>query len=96
MLAARTLGGRHGRIVVRHLLPNVIAPVVVYGTRAVAGAVLAGSSSNYLGMGARRPTPDWGLMLAESRDQIRRAWWLARSTRGRILAGRPHHRRTAP
>ena len=77
VLAARTLGCRHARIVVRHILPNVIAPVVVYGTLAVAGAILAGASLNYLGMGAKPPTPEWGLMLAESRDQIRRAWWLA-------------------
>ena len=77
VLAARTLGCRHARIVIRHILPNVIAPVVVYGTLAVAGAILAGASLNYLGMGAKPPTPEWGLMLAESRDQIRRAWWLA-------------------
>jgi peptide/nickel transport system permease protein len=77
VLAARTLGCRHTRIVILHILPNVIAPVVVYGTLAVAGAILAGASLNYLGMGAKPPTPEWGLMLAESRDQIRRAWWLA-------------------
>jgi peptide/nickel transport system permease protein len=77
VLAARTIGCQHARIVVRHILPNVIAPVVVYGTLAVAGAILAGASLNYLGMGAKPPTPEWGLMLAESRDQIRRAWWLA-------------------
>jgi peptide/nickel transport system permease protein len=77
VLAARTIGCQHARIVVRHILPNVIAPVVVYGTLAIAGAILAGASLNYLGMGAKPPTPEWGLMLAESRDQIRRAWWLA-------------------
>jgi peptide/nickel transport system permease protein len=77
VLAARTIGCQHARIVIRHILPNVIAPVVVYGTLAVAGAILAGASLNYLGMGAKPPTPEWGLMLAESRDQIRRAWWLA-------------------
>jgi peptide/nickel transport system permease protein len=77
VLAARTLGCRHVRIVALHILPNVIAPVVVYGTLAVAAAILAGASLNYLGMGAKPPTPEWGLMLSESRDQIRRAWWLA-------------------
>ena len=77
VLAARTLGCRHVRIVILHILPNVIAPVVVYGTLAVAAAILAGASLNYLGMGAKPPTPEWGLMLSESRDQIRRAWWLA-------------------
>lgn len=77
VLAARTLGCRHARIVVLHILPNVIAPVVVYGTLAVATAILAGASLNYLGMGAKPPTPEWGLMLSESREYIRRAWWLA-------------------
>lgn len=77
VLAARTLGCRHIRIVSLHILPNVIAPVVVYGTLAVASAILAGASLNYLGMGAKPPTPEWGLMLSESREQIRRAWWLA-------------------
>jgi peptide/nickel transport system permease protein len=77
VLAARTLGCGHFKIVVRHMLPNVMAPVVVYGTLAVAGAILAGAALNYLGLGAKPPTPEWGLMLAESRDQFRRAWWLA-------------------
>jgi peptide/nickel transport system permease protein len=75
--AAEVIGCSSNRILLRHILPNVIAPVVVYGTLAVAGAILAGASLNYLGMGAKPPTPEWGLMLAESRDQIRRAWWLA-------------------
>ncbi len=77
VLAARALGCSHLKIVARHILPNVMAPVVVYGTLAIAGAILAGASLNYLGMGAKPPTPEWGLMLAESRDQFRRAWWLA-------------------
>ncbi|MFN8522280.1 MAG: ABC transporter permease [Chloroflexota bacterium] len=77
VLAARTLGCSHLIIVVRHILPNVMAPVVVYGTLAIATAILAGAALNYLGLGAKPPTPEWGLMLAESRDQFRRAWWLA-------------------
>jgi peptide/nickel transport system permease protein len=77
VLAARALGCSDVLIVVRHLLPNVMAPIVVYGTLAIATAILAGASLSYLGLGAKPPTPDWGLMLAESRDQFQRAWWLA-------------------
>jgi peptide/nickel transport system permease protein len=77
VLAARTLGCSGPAIVARHIMPNVMAPVVVYGTLAVATAILAGASLNYLGLGAKPPTAEWGLMLAESRDQFRAAWWLA-------------------
>jgi peptide/nickel transport system permease protein len=77
VVAARAMGCSNARIIVRHILPNIMAPIVVYGTLAIAGAILASASLNYLGMGAKPPTPEWGLMLAESRDYIRRAWWLA-------------------
>ncbi len=74
--AARALGCSHAKIVGRHILPNVMAPVVVFATLSIAGAILAGASLNYLGLGAKPPTAEWGLMLAEARDEIRRAWWL--------------------
>jgi peptide/nickel transport system permease protein len=76
VVAARALGCTHAKTIVRHILPNVMAPVLVLATLSIAGAILAGASLNYLGLGAKPPTPEWGLMLAESRDQIRRAWWL--------------------
>jgi peptide/nickel transport system permease protein len=76
VIAARSLGCTHAKTIVRHILPNVMAPVLVLATLSIAGAILAGASLNYLGLGAKPPTPEWGLMLAESRDQIRRAWWL--------------------
>ena len=77
VVAARAMGCSNTRIVVRHIFPNIMAPIIVYGTLAIAGAILASASLNYLGMGAKPPIPEWGLMLAESRDYIRRAWWLA-------------------
>ncbi len=77
VVASRAIGCSNFRIIVRHILPNIMAPIVVYGTLAIASATLASASLNYLGMGAKPPTPEWGLMLAESRDYIRRAWWLA-------------------
>jgi peptide/nickel transport system permease protein len=75
--AARAMGCSHAKIVLRHILPNVLAPILVYATLAIAGAILAGASLNYLGLGAKPPTAEWGLMLAESRDELRRSWWLA-------------------
>ncbi len=74
--AARALGCSHAKILGRHILPNVLAPVVVFATLSIAGAILAGASLNYLGLGAKPPTAEWGLMLAEARDEIRRSWWL--------------------
>jgi peptide/nickel transport system permease protein len=76
VIAARALGCAHPKILARHILPNVLAPIIVYATLSVAGAILAGASLNYLGLGAKPPTPEWGLMLAEARDEIRRSWWL--------------------
>lgn len=76
VVAARALGCSHPKILARHILPNVLAPIVVYATLSIAGAILAGASLNYLGLGAKPPTAEWGLMLAEARDEIRRSWWL--------------------
>jgi len=77
VLAARTIGVTHQRILIRHILPNALAPILVLMTLTIASAILASAALNYLGLGASPPTPDWGLMLAESRNYIRHAWWLA-------------------
>jgi peptide/nickel transport system permease protein len=76
VVAARALGCSHLKILARHIMPNVLAPIIVYATLSIAGAILAGASLNYLGLGAKPPTSEWGLMLAEARDEIRRSWWL--------------------
>lgn len=77
VIAAQALGGSVSRQIFRHILPNIIAPISVYATLEIATFILASAALNYLGLGAEPPTPEWGLMLAESRDYIRRAWWLA-------------------
>jgi peptide/nickel transport system permease protein len=77
VLAARAIGCRDVGIIRRHIMPNIMAPIVVYSTLGVAFAILASASLNFLGMGAKPPTPEWGLMLSESRNFIRTAWWLA-------------------
>jgi peptide/nickel transport system permease protein len=75
--AARVLGMPQGRIVVRHILPNILAPVLVLATVAIAWAILIGASLSYLGLGAQLPNPEWGLDLAQSRDYLREAWWMS-------------------
>lgn len=75
--AARVIGATRGRIVVRHILPNVLAPIMVLATVAVAWAILIGASLSFLGLGAQPPDPEWGLDLALARDYLREAWWMS-------------------
>jgi peptide/nickel transport system permease protein len=74
--AARVIGVGNVRIMVRHLLPNVLAPLVVVATLGIATAIIVGASLSFLGLGAQPPTPEWGAMLNEGRGFIRTAWWL--------------------
>jgi len=75
--AARVTGATQSRIVVRHILPNVLAPIMVLATVAVAWAILIGASLSFLGLGAQPPSPEWGLDLALARDYLREAWWMS-------------------
>ncbi len=68
--AARALGAKSGRIIVRHLLPNVINPVIVMATLGLAGAILAEASLSFLGLGVQPPTPSWGAMLTAGRQYL--------------------------
>jgi peptide/nickel transport system permease protein len=74
--AARAIGCGTPRILLRHILPNVVAPLIVVSTLGVAWAILSVSSLSYLGLGARPPTPEWGTMLSEGRDYLRAAPWI--------------------
>jgi ABC-type dipeptide/oligopeptide/nickel transport system permease subunit len=75
--AARALGARDRRVLVRHVLPSVVAPVVVAATLGMAGAIMAEASLSFLGLGVQAPTPSWGGMIADARDlgQLRDAPW---------------------
>jgi len=75
--AARAIGCRNGRIVRLHILPNVVAPIIVLGTLGVAGAILAGAALSFLGLGAQPPQPEWGALLSEGRNFLLDAWWIA-------------------
>jgi peptide/nickel transport system permease protein len=76
-LAARAIGASDFRIIVRHLLPNSLGPILVSGTFGVASAILLESSLSFLGFGMQAPTPSWGDILSEARMYIDFAWWLA-------------------
>ncbi len=70
VLAARSLGASHVRILVRHLLPNILQPVLVQATIAMAGAILAESTLSFLGVGVLAPVPSWGAMLNDARGHL--------------------------
>jgi peptide/nickel transport system permease protein len=75
--AARSLGASGLRVVLRHVLPNTLAPILVIGSSQFATMVLLESGLSFLGLGIQPPQPSWGNMLAEGRDYLSNAWWLA-------------------
>ncbi len=74
--AARVIGMKDARIILRHLLPNALGPVLVVATLGIGGAILVESSLSYLGLGVQPPTPSWGNMLEEGKEHLTDAWWL--------------------
>src|SRR3972149_5352872 len=75
--AARALGASKFRIMLRHLVPNTMAPIIVATTLAVGGFILGESALSYLGLGIQPPTPSWGNMLHRGREYVLNASWLA-------------------
>jgi len=75
--AARAMGGSDLRILVRHLVPNALAPVIVAATLTVGGAILSEAGLSFLGIGIQPPTPSWGNMLQNAQDFIWNTPWLA-------------------
>ena len=70
VLAARSLGASHVRIMVRHLLPNILQPILIQATIGMAGAILAESTLSFLGLGVLAPIPSWGAMLNDARGHL--------------------------
>jgi peptide/nickel transport system permease protein len=77
VLAARVIGAARRRIAFRHVLPNTFASIIVLATLDVATTILAESSLSYLGLGVQPPDVTWGLMIADGREYLSSAWWLA-------------------
>lgn len=76
ILSARCIGASHTRIILRHLLPNCMAVIIVYATLWIAFAIILEAALSYLGLGVQPPTPSWGDMLREGRRYMRDAWWV--------------------
>ncbi len=77
VMAAASLAFSTRRILVRHILPNLLPSILVLGTVEVARSILLESLLSFLGLGIQPPTPSWGTMLAEGRDYMLMQWWLA-------------------
>jgi peptide/nickel transport system permease protein len=75
--AARALGAADPRIVARHVLPNMIPPIIVLATAGMGISLLVAAGLSYLGLGAQPPLPEWGAMLSAARAYLRNAWWMA-------------------
>lgn len=75
--AARAIGAPDWRLMLRHILPNVMAPIIVVATVNVGTAILAAAGLSYLGLGAQPPSPEWGAMLSVARNYLRDTWWMA-------------------
>jgi len=76
VLAARLMGLTDSRIILRHILPNALGPVLVVATLGVGSCILVESSLSFLGLGVQPPTASWGNMLMEGKDHLTDAWWL--------------------
>jgi ABC-type dipeptide/oligopeptide/nickel transport system permease subunit len=76
ILAARSVGEGHGRVILRHVVPNILSPIIVQTTMGLANAILSAAALGFLGLGAIPPEPEWGAMLGDSyRYLASGAWW---------------------
>ncbi|MBI9097512.1 MAG: ABC transporter permease [Spirochaetaceae bacterium] len=74
--AERSLGASNTELMFKSILPNCIAPIFVQATLGVGNAILSSAALSFLGLGAQPPTPEWGLMIASSREFVTSAWWI--------------------
>ena len=81
----RAVGGSDAHIIRVHILPNVLAPVVVLLTLRLGTAILTGVGLSFLGLGVQPPAPEWGAMVAEGRTYLRQAWWVSTIPGGAIF-----------
>jgi len=76
MTASMVLGASDARLIVRHLLPNAMAPIMVNAVFSVAGAILTESALSFLGLGVQIPMPSWGNILMDGKNYMDTAWWI--------------------
>jgi len=74
--AAHAMGGSNTRIMIRHVLPNCLAPIIVQTTLSLGWAIVNAAGLSFLGLGAQPPTPEWGAMLSSGREYMRNAPWI--------------------
>jgi peptide/nickel transport system permease protein len=77
VLAATALGYRKSRVMLRHILPNVLSFVIIFAMVDAVGNVLLGAALGFLGLGAKPPSPEWGVMISDGQNYIFTQWWLA-------------------
>ncbi len=75
--AGRALGFSQARLILRHIVPNTLAPVVVAATLGIGDTIVLEAGLSFLGLGVQPPTPSWGTMVANGRDDLLGAWWIA-------------------
>jgi peptide/nickel transport system permease protein len=75
--ATRALGFSNWRIILRHMLPNSMAPIIVVATLGIGNTILLEAALSFLGLGVQPPTASWGSMVANGRDALINAWWIA-------------------
>lgn len=77
VMAARVIGAKNRRIMFTHILPNIIAPILIYGTLSLGGAIMLTAGLSYIGLGAQPPSPEWGAMLNYGRAFLQLGWWMS-------------------
>jgi peptide/nickel transport system permease protein len=77
VLAARAVGAGDLRIILRHIFPNILAPILIISSLQMGTVIIAEASLNFLGIGVQSSVPTWGGMLSDGREYMRQAWWLA-------------------
>ena len=75
--AAKALGVSEGRIMLRHIIPNAISPLIVQASFNMGEAILIAAGLSFIGFGAQPPTPEWGVMVSEGRDYMTTQWWVS-------------------
>ena len=87
--AARSLGASNSRIIFREILPNLVAPIIVYTTLLIPTNILFEAALSFLGVGVQPPTPSWGAMIADATEIFDTAWWYMMFPGRRAAADRP-------